>query len=320
MKEYNVDLVALQEVRWPGSGHLKSDNMTVFYSGNDNGRHEYGVGFIVKESLICSKEIRSKTADNDYKDSFYDNLERVFDLIPRNCVRIVVGDQNAQVGREHVFRYTIGKESMHIESNDNGLRLISFASTKGLVINSTQFQRKEIYKQTWVSPDGKTKSQIDHILIDKRYRTSVRQKKLNSKTRLEIEKIKDHEIAKTYRQNLNNELIEKSHNAVQNIDERWNIVKNSINKSSEIFKKENTSHVKNSWYNDRCREAIGKRAEARIKMIQDPSPNNTEEFIKTKKIANKILRQEKRAAEKDLIQKIEVHRLNQDYSLKNVDQ
>jgi len=63
---------------------------------------------------------------------------------------------------------------MHSESNDNSLRLISFASTKGLVISSTQFQRKEIYSQTWVSP-GRVKSQIDHILIDKRYRSSVRQ-------------------------------------------------------------------------------------------------------------------------------------------------
>jgi len=26
--------------------------MTIFYSGNGNGRHEYGVGFIVKESLV----------------------------------------------------------------------------------------------------------------------------------------------------------------------------------------------------------------------------------------------------------------------------
>lgn len=67
----------------------------------------------------------------------------------------------------------MGKESMHSESN--GLRLISFALTKELVINSTQFQRKEIYKQTWVSPDGRTKSQIDHILINERYKTSVRQ-------------------------------------------------------------------------------------------------------------------------------------------------
>jgi len=45
-------------------------------------------------------------------------------------------------------------------------------------------------------------------------------------------------------------------------------------------------------------------------MIQDPSPDNLEEFVKYKKAASKIMRQEKRAAEKELIQKIEEHRFN----------
>jgi len=102
------------------------DNITlIFYSRSDNGRHDYGVGFIVKESLLkqvkkfkavddrlCFIIIEGKTsniainncyaptemADNDYKDSFYDNLEKVYGMIPRNYIRILVGDQNAQVG------------------------------------------------------------------------------------------------------------------------------------------------------------------------------------------------------------------------------
>lgn len=45
-------------------------------------------------------------------------------------------------------------------------------------------------------------------------------------------------------------------------------------------------------------------------MIQGPSPDNIEEFVKNKKAASKILRQEKREAEKGLIQKIEEHRVN----------
>lgn len=34
---------------------------------------------------------------------------------------------------------------MHNKNNNNGLRLISLASTKELAINSIQFQRREIY-------------------------------------------------------------------------------------------------------------------------------------------------------------------------------
>lgn len=33
---------------------------------------------------------------------------------------------------------------------------------------------KNIYKHTWSAPDGKTKSHIDHIIIDKRHKTSIR--------------------------------------------------------------------------------------------------------------------------------------------------
>jgi len=60
----------------------------------------YGKPFNIR---LINSYAPTGTADNDYKDSFYDNLERVYDLIPKNCIRILVGDQNAQVEREHAF-------------------------------------------------------------------------------------------------------------------------------------------------------------------------------------------------------------------------
>jgi hypothetical protein len=37
-------------------------------------------------------------------------------------MKIILGDFNAKVGRENIFKPTIGNESLHESSNDNGVR------------------------------------------------------------------------------------------------------------------------------------------------------------------------------------------------------
>ena len=51
-------------------------------------------------------------------------------------MKILLGDFNAKVRRENIFKPTIGKESLHQDSNDNGVRLVNFATSKNLVIKS----------------------------------------------------------------------------------------------------------------------------------------------------------------------------------------
>jgi hypothetical protein len=45
------------------------------------------------------------------KDSFYEELERVFDKFPKYAMKILLGDFNAKVGREDIFKPTIENES-----------------------------------------------------------------------------------------------------------------------------------------------------------------------------------------------------------------
>jgi len=88
-------------------------------------------------------------------------------------MKILLGDFNAKVGREKVFKPKIGNESLHQHSNDNGVRIVTFATSKNLVMKSTMFPHRNIHKYTWTSPDGKTHNQIDYVLIDKRRHTSI---------------------------------------------------------------------------------------------------------------------------------------------------
>jgi len=45
-------------------------------------------------------------------------------------MKILLGDFNAKVGRENIFKSTIGNESLHQDSNDNGVGIINFATSK----------------------------------------------------------------------------------------------------------------------------------------------------------------------------------------------
>lgn len=81
---------------------------------------------------------------------------------------------NANVGRERMYRPTIRPDSLHEMSNRNGTRVVNFAHSKNFVISSTYFFRKDIHKYIWKSPDGRTFSQIHHILIDRRHNGYIR--------------------------------------------------------------------------------------------------------------------------------------------------
>ncbi|XP_025410755.1 craniofacial development protein 2-like [Sipha flava] len=106
------------------------------------------------DSVIINCYALTETADCELKDQFYDDLDRVLDNIHKEYIKIVVEDFNTQVGRENIFIPIVGKKILHKESNNNGMRLISLCTDKGLVISSTQFQRKDIYKHTWIASDG----------------------------------------------------------------------------------------------------------------------------------------------------------------------
>jgi len=80
----------------------------------------------------------------DVKSNFYESLENAYDSLPGNTIKIIVRDLNDQIGRESSHRPTIGQESLHLTSNDNGLQAINFALSKDLVVSSTFFPRKDI--------------------------------------------------------------------------------------------------------------------------------------------------------------------------------
>jgi hypothetical protein len=76
---------------------------------------------------------------DDVKDSIYKELECVFDKFPKYHTKILLGDYYVKVGREDLFKPTIGNESLHEISNHNGVKFVNLATSKNLDINSVGF-------------------------------------------------------------------------------------------------------------------------------------------------------------------------------------
>jgi len=54
-------------------------------------------------------------------------------------MKILLGDFNAKVGREDIFKPIIGNESLHEVSNDNGVSVLNFATSRNHIVKSTTF-------------------------------------------------------------------------------------------------------------------------------------------------------------------------------------
>jgi hypothetical protein len=79
--------------------------------------------------IVLNVHTLSEEKSDDSRDSFYEELEQVFDNFPWYHMKILLGDFNAKVGRENVFKPRVWNESLHQDSNDNGVRLVNFATS-----------------------------------------------------------------------------------------------------------------------------------------------------------------------------------------------
>jgi hypothetical protein len=88
-------------------------------------------------------------------------------------MKMLLGDFNGKVGREYIFKPTIGNERSQEISNGNEDRIANFATPKNLVVKSTMLLHRSIHKYIWTSPDGQTHNQTDQVLVDRRRHSSI---------------------------------------------------------------------------------------------------------------------------------------------------
>jgi len=75
----------------------------------------------------------SEEKSGHLKDRFLLGIRAGFCHFPKYHMKILLGDFNAIVGRENIFKLTIGNERLHQDSNVNGVRIVNFVTSRNLV-------------------------------------------------------------------------------------------------------------------------------------------------------------------------------------------
>jgi hypothetical protein len=71
--------------------------------------------------------------DDDIKDSFYNEVEQVFYQFTMYHMKILLEDFNAKVWRKDIFKPVMGNECLQEVSDDNGITVVNFETSKNLI-------------------------------------------------------------------------------------------------------------------------------------------------------------------------------------------
>ena len=86
---------------------------------------------------------------------------------------LVMGDFNAKLGGDNANRETVmGKYGLG-SMNENGDIFSDVCVSNELIIGGTIFRHKQCHKVMWRSPNSRTETQIDHVTIVRRWRSTL---------------------------------------------------------------------------------------------------------------------------------------------------
>ena len=188
------------------------------------------------------------------------------------------------------------------------------------------FPHRKIHKYTWTSSDGKTHNQIDHVLVDRRWHSSVldvrsfRGADCDTDHYLVIAKVRERlavgkQAAQRFdRQRFNtrklNELeiwkqcqieITNRFAASENVndDEDVNRTRENIKENIQTSAKESLGLLElkqyKSWFDGDFLSFLDQRKRAKIQWVQDPSQSNVDNLNNVRREVSRHFRNKKKA-------------------------
>lgn len=239
--------------------------------------------------------------EDEEVEEFYRDIATVMKMTKNRDINIVLGDFNAKVGagaRTDVMGcFGLGNR------NERGDRLLLFCQENQMLLTNTIFKQPKRRLYTWISPQDKTdkivRNQIDYIMINLRYRNAVRSvktypgayigtdhsiliaeiqlklKKLvrpQSRTQIDVGKLRDETIKRTVREKINENLgtIGRQTEGTEGIEENWHTIKNALLEPCNKQLKRTTAKKEKDWMTEQILRMMEERQELRNQNVNKP--------------------------------------------------
>ena len=163
MARMNINRLGVSELKWMGMGEFNSDDHCIYSCGQESLRRN-GIALLVnkraqnavfgcrlKNDRMIFIDFQGKSfnitviqvykpishAEEAEVEQFYEDIQDLLELTPKQDVLFIIGDWNAKV-RSQEITGVIGESGLGVQ-NEAGQRLIEFCQENALVIANTLF-------------------------------------------------------------------------------------------------------------------------------------------------------------------------------------